>query len=100
MQWIEKCVPKGSLAVLVNGSPTEFFGIKKGMRQGDPLSPLLFNICVNRLSCMLNQLLASKSPCGFRLRKGFWVNHLQFADDTLICCGNEVSPLESIAAVL
>lgn len=57
VNWMQGCVSSATLAVLVNGSPTEFFEIEKGLRQGDPLSPLLFNIVANGFSCMLNLLL-------------------------------------------
>lgn len=39
VQWMEGCVSTTSLAVLVNGSPTDFFKIEKGLCHGDPLSP-------------------------------------------------------------
>lgn len=60
-----------TLAVLLNGSPSEFFDIQKGLRQGDPLSPLLFNICANGTSCLLNQALEGSSPCGVDMGRDF-----------------------------
>lgn len=88
--WMQGCVSSSTLAVLVNGSPTEFFEIEKGLRQGDSLTPLLFNIVANVFSCMLNMLLAGQSPCGFRIGEMI-INHLQFADDTLIFCEDSES---------
>ncbi|KAE8711952.1 hypothetical protein F3Y22_tig00110267pilonHSYRG00019 [Hibiscus syriacus] len=51
--WIRSCISSASISVLVNGSPTERFRIKKGLRQGCPLFPLLFNIVAEGLSSML-----------------------------------------------
>lgn len=42
-----------SISVLVNGSPTDEFHPKKGLRQGDPLSPLIFNLVGEVLSRLL-----------------------------------------------
>lgn len=94
--WIEGCISFATLAVLVNGSPTDFFHIEKGLRQGDPLSPLLFNIVGSALSCMLNILAFEQVPCGFNLGNGLVINHIQFTDDTLIFCENDVAQLDRI----
>ena len=40
--------------VMLNGTLIDFFGITRGVRQGDPLSPLLFDIVIEALSCMLD----------------------------------------------
>ena len=40
--------------VLINGSPKDFFGSSRGLRQDDPLSPLLFVIVTEALSRLLD----------------------------------------------
>nr|GEZ38061.1 cysteine-rich receptor-like protein kinase [Tanacetum cinerariifolium] len=41
-KWISSCLSSGSISVLVNGSPSSEFFMKRGLRQGNPLSPYLF----------------------------------------------------------
>ncbi|XP_073266626.1 uncharacterized protein [Populus alba] len=83
--------------VLVNGSPTEEFYLAKGLRQGDPLSPFLFNIAVQGLSCMLQR------GCDLGLTSGInigntWlvISHLQFADDTLMFSSDSLHSMQKI----
>ncbi|KAK3204991.1 hypothetical protein Dsin_019037 [Dipteronia sinensis] len=53
--WMYHCISSPVLSVLVNGSPTEEFGIERGLRQGDPLSPFLFNIVIEMLNCLFKK---------------------------------------------
>jgi hypothetical protein len=41
-KWIKECIGTTSVSVLVNGSPTDEFFLRWGLRQGDPFSPFLF----------------------------------------------------------
>lgn len=83
--WIKGILVSARSAVLVNGSPTFEFQCYKGLRQGDPISPFLFLIVMEALTCLFNK--ASKLGIfeGVSLAKnGPLISHLFFADDALI----------------
>ncbi|TYK26641.1 putative non-LTR retroelement reverse transcriptase [Cucumis melo var. makuwa] len=65
--------------------------LKKGVRQGDPLSPFLFVMMMEVLSCMLNKI-----PQSFLFHhrcEKVKLNHLTFADDLMIFCAADESSL-------
>ncbi|KAK3194005.1 hypothetical protein Dsin_025315 [Dipteronia sinensis] len=49
------CIMSPMLLVLVNGSTTLLFGVERGLHQGDPLSPFLFNIVVEEWNCLFQK---------------------------------------------
>ncbi|KAK3220321.1 hypothetical protein Dsin_014291 [Dipteronia sinensis] len=83
--WIKECVSSTLLSVLVNGRPTSQFGMERGLRQGDPISPLLFNIVVQGLNCLLQKALNLGLIKGENFDDSkVHITHLQFADDTML----------------
>jgi hypothetical protein len=54
-QWIEKIVSGGSVSVKVNDESGSLFQTKKGLRQGDPLSPVLFNVVAYMLAVLIER---------------------------------------------
>jgi len=56
-KWIKGCLSSSKISVLVNGSPTSEFKPEKGLRQGDPLAPLLFLIAVEGLSGAVREVV-------------------------------------------
>jgi hypothetical protein len=85
---------------LVNGVPSGFFQSSRGIRQGDPLSPLLFVVVMEALSRILNasmlQGLLSGFSVGFMGNETLVVNHLLFADDALIFCGAQAEHIRNL----
>ncbi|GLT62781.1 hypothetical protein SLA2020_353910 [Shorea laevis] len=73
------------LLVLWNGEQLPPFNPQQGLRQGDPLSPYLFIMCMERLSHKIQSKVHSKEWKPFRIsRGGLALTHLFFADDLML----------------
>lgn len=55
ISWLMQFVMTGSTAININGEIGPYFRPSCGVRQGDPLSPLLFNAAVDALAEMLEK---------------------------------------------
>jgi hypothetical protein len=53
LSWISKAMTGGIVSVKINDCMGSYFCSYKGVRQGDPFAPSLFNIAVNCLSKMI-----------------------------------------------
>ena len=64
IEWIKSFVSGGSVAVNVNDEVDPYFQTKKGLRQGDLLSPILFNIVADMLALLINRAKAADQMSG------------------------------------
>ncbi|KAM2075160.1 hypothetical protein ACFX1T_038088 [Malus domestica] len=79
------CVSSVKFAVILNGQPGKKFAPSRGLRQGDPLSPYLFLMVGEVLSCLIQVAVEKKLIDGVRLgATGPVLSHIFFADDTLV----------------
>lgn len=79
-----ECVSTTSLSCSINGSLHGFIQGKKGIRQGDPLSPYLFVLCMEYLSRSLKIAIAN-AKFNYHPKCGrFKITHLAFADNLML----------------
>ena len=94
---ISFCLSAVCFSILINGTPHGFFGSSKGLRQGDPLSPLLFVLVMEAIGKMLDKAVHEGCLSGFNVGvsagRSMMVSHLLFADDTLIFCDANIDHL-------
>ena len=70
LSWMKWCMSTAFFSVLINGSPAGFFPSSRGLRQGDPLSPYLFVIGMEALSCLINRAVDGNYLSGSRVANG------------------------------
>jgi len=99
--WIKQLVISGSIGVMVNGEDNSYFMPGKGLRQGDPISPLLFNLVGDAFTRMLDKAASARLIKGVlqNFRMGGIVS-LQYADDTILFSGAETNHLVSLKHVI
>ncbi|CAL1388618.1 unnamed protein product [Linum trigynum] len=80
-----KCVTTPFMEILWEGTSTEKFRPTRGTRQGCPLSPYLFTLCIARLSHLIEEAVSNGIWKPIQLiRGGTKLTHLFFADDLVL----------------
>ena len=101
IQWVEGCLKSASISVLVSGSPSHEFIPQRGLRQGDPLAPLLFNIVAEALNGLVREAIGKNLYRGFSVgSNNVVISILQYADDTIFFREASMRNVKAIKAIL
>ncbi|XP_071688890.1 uncharacterized protein [Rutidosis leptorrhynchoides] len=100
IRWIMKCVTTVSYSININGDLHGYFKGKRGLRQGDPMSPYLFTLVMEVLT-----LLLVRNAClsDFRYHPNceeHEIINLCFADDLFIFSHADYNSVQIINAAL
>jgi len=100
-RWIEGMVTGGSVGIKVNDEIGPYFQTKQGLRQGDPMSPILFNIVADMLALLINRAKADGQIRGViphLLDDGLSI--LQYVDDTIIFLDHDLEQAKNLKLLL
>jgi retron-type reverse transcriptase len=101
ISWIKSFISGGSVAVNVNDDVGHYFQTKKGLRQGGPLSPLLFNIMVDMLKVFIGRAKANGQWEGViphLVDGGLWI--LRYADNTILFMDHDLDKARNMKLLL
>jgi hypothetical protein len=89
------------VGIKVNDDVGHYFQTLKGLRQGDPLSPMLFNIIADMLAIIINRAKEDGQVGGLiphLVEEG--VSILQYADDTIVFMEHDIDKAINMKLIL
>lgn len=96
VEWVMSCLSTVSYTFNVNGDLTHPIEAKKGLRQGDPMSPYLFVIYMEYLNrCMLGLQFNKNFHFHPRCKK-LNLTHVCFVDDLLLFARGDLTSIQQL----
>lgn len=78
------CVTNVNYFVIINGYPSKFFRVGRGLRQGCSISPLLFILVMDGLSFHIKKAVLDGQFLSLHMGNYIKISHSFFVDDVLI----------------
>ena len=78
------CLSSANFVVLVNDTPSKFFSASGGIRQGCPMSPLLFILVIEGISLLIKDARENGLIRGIKISPALALTHLLFVDDVIL----------------
>ena len=100
-QWVQRFTEGGNVNIKVNDQLGSYFQTKKGLRQGDPMSPILFNIVVDMLAILIARAKEEGQVEGVipdLIEDGLSI--LQYADNTVIFMSHDIEKAVNMKLLL
>jgi hypothetical protein len=97
--WLKMLMSSGTSEILLNGVPSKKFNCRRGVRQGDPLSPLLFLGVSELLQAMVNGLFHTGDFVAPLNIPNTDFHIVQYTDDTLLilqACPIQLTALKEV----
>lgn len=100
IRWIMGCISNVNFAILINGAATPFFKSFRGLRQGCPLSPLLFLLVAEGLSHLIRSAKREGAVKGLEVAVNMFITHLLFVDDILLFTNGSLNEIKELKNIL
>ncbi|XP_059659057.1 uncharacterized protein LOC132305432 [Cornus florida] len=98
---IQACITSPSFTVAINGEFKGFFTGKRGLRQGDPISPFLFVIIMDIFTSTVKNIISRTPRFRYHWRcKELGITHLSFADDLFLFCHGDITSVSILKSAL
>lgn len=98
-RWIQSILTTGKTAVMLNGVPGRWITCKRGLRQGDPISPYLFIIVADVLQRLV-QKASSEGYLHHPIDDSLTCPVIQYADDTLLLIQGDIAAIQALKSIL